>query len=377
MNKKVIILQPTISSKGGLERVIIAIAKHYNATIYTADFDKDKTYPDFSNMNIKIIKYPKIINIFKFLPDKIFYGIKYSLIFMFLKIKEPYDIIIANASPSQWASFRNKNVVWYCHSPLRDVYDLYDYRQKTRTNLDKFYFKVFVKIFRFFDKIATKKCSKIITNSENVKKRIKHYFNRDSVVINPGIEYGKFTSAGKDKYFLCVSRFVPNKRQNFIIDAFRNFEILYDENKEYKLILAGDVPKMNENVEYFNQLKKYAKGYNVEFKENISDEELKELYGKSTAFLFAGLDEDFGIVPLESMSAGKPVISVNEGGLKEYILHGENGILVSNPDEMAYYMNFIKNRPFLYDEMSKKAQETAKQYDWNNFLKKLDDELSK
>jgi len=377
MNKKVIILQPAIFMKGGVERVILAMAKHYNATIYTVDFDKNKTYPDFSSLNVKTIKYPRIANIFKFLPDKAFYGIKYSLAFMFLKIKEPYDIIIANVSPSQWASFRNKNVFWYCHSPLRDAYDLYEYRQKTRTNVDKFYFRFFVKIFRFFDKFATNKCSKIIANSENVKERINYYFNRDAVVISPGIEYGNFTNSGREKYFLYVSRFVPNKRQEFVIDAFKHFENLYDNNKEYKLILAGDVPHVDESIVYFNQLKNYAKDYNVEFKENISDEELKDLYGKTTAFLFAGLDEDFGIVPLEAMGAEKPVISVNEGGPKEYITNEKNGILVNDPDEMAYYMDFVKDRPGFYSEISKNAQETAKQYDWSDFFQKLDEELDK
>jgi Glycosyltransferase len=377
MDKKVIILQPSIFMKGGLERVILAMAKHYNATIYAVDFDPDKTYPDFSHLTIKTIKCPRITNLFKFLPDKAFLGIKYSLAFMFLKIKEPYDIIISNASPSQWASFKNKNVIWYCHSPLRDAYDLYDYRQKTRTNLDKFYFKIFVKVFRFFDKRATNKCSKIITNSENVKQRVKYYFNRDAVVISPGIEYGKFTNLGKEKYFLYVSRFVPNKRQDFVIDAFKHFERLYDKNKEYKLILAGDVPKVEESITYFNQLKEYAQGYNIEFKDNITDEELKELYGKAFAFLFAGLDEDFGLVPLEAMSAGKPVISVNEGGPKQYIKNEKNGILVNSPDEMAYYMDFLIERPALYEDISKNAQETAKQYDWSNFLHKLDEELDK
>jgi len=93
--------------------------------------------------------------------------------------------------------------------------------------------------------------------------------------------------------------------------------------------------------------------------------------------LFAGLDEDFGLVPLEAMSAGKPVISVNEGGPKQYIKNEKNGILVNSPDEMAYYMDFLIERPVLYEDISKNAQETAKQYDWSNFLQKLDEELNK
>ncbi|MGC8585908.1 MAG: glycosyltransferase, partial [Thermoplasmata archaeon] len=168
-------------------------------------------------MDIRIIPFPKWVNFFKFLPYRAFAGLKYGIAFYFYKFKEHYDYIIANYPPSEWISTRNKNVVWYCHSPLRDAYDLYEYRQKNRMNIDKFYFKILITIFKFVDKLAVHRIKTIIANSQNVQKRIKKYFNRESVVIYPAVDAEKYKNNGDGKYFLYVSRFVPNKRQEYVI----------------------------------------------------------------------------------------------------------------------------------------------------------------
>ncbi len=374
---KVAIVQPFLTQKGGVERVVLEMAKHYNAPIYVVDYNPETTYPDFKNFDIRKIPYPKWIDFFKFLPSKAFAGLRYGFIFYFYKFKEPYDYIIAHYSPSEWLALRNKNVVWYCHSPLRDAYDLYEYRKKINKK-DSFYMKFMLSVFRFIDKKAVKKIKLIIVNSENVKKRVKKYFGRDSVVISPCVNPANYTNNGDEKYFLYVSRFTPSKRQDYIVEIFRAFKRMYDKNNEYKLILAGGTSTNPDAVEYLNALKDYVKDDpNIIIKTDLTDAEIKDLYSKCTAFLFAGLDEDFGIVPLEAMASGKPVISVNEGGPREYINNGNNGFLASDISEFVHTMHDVVTNPGGMKFLGERARETVeKHYSCEEFDKKLDKALT-
>ncbi len=370
---RVAIVQPFLNQFGGVERVVLKMAQFYNAPIYVVDYEPDKTYPEFKNLDVRKIKYPKWVNLFKFLPYKAFLGLKYGIAMMFYKFNEKYDYIIVNYPPSEWLSLRNKNVVWYCHSPLRDAYDLYEYRQKNRMKLDKFYFKILISIFKFIDKHAVNRIKTIIANSENVKRRIERYFDVESIVIHPCVDVEKYKNNGDGKYFLNVSRFVPNKRQDYIINVFERFHDLYDKNGEYKLILAGGVSENPDGKTYLNELKNFVKDKPfIKIIENPTEEEIIDLYSKCTAFLFAGLDEDFGIVPLEAMASGKPVISVAEGGPKEYIKNEKNGFLAYNIDDFIRYMNEMANKPHYSQMIGENAIKTIKEnFSWNKFFEKM------
>lgn len=371
------IVQPFLNRMGGAERVVLKMAQHYNALIYVVDYDKDRTFPEFKNLDVRVIPSPKWVNLFKFLPHRIFLGFKYGAVFHSYKFKEKYDFIIANYSPSEWLAIKNKNVVWYCHSPLRDVYDLYDYRKQNGMKFDQWYYKFLVGIFRNIDKKAVSKIKIILTNSQNVQNRIRKYLNRNAKIIYPCIDTEKYRNDGDGKYFLYVSRFVPQKRQDYIVRAFERFHSMYDENGEYSLILAGGVSEDIESINYVRGLKEFI-GDNplIKIIENPPDNDVINLYSKCTAFLFAGLDEDFGIVPIEAMASGKVVISVNEGGPKEYIVDKENGFLAPNIEIFAESMDFIKSRGMLAKNMGEQAKNTAiTMFSCVKFFEKLDEAL--
>ena len=364
---KVLIAQPYLTLKGGAERVILKIAERYKAKIYTTEFDPKGTFPEFKNFDVEIIK--KHIPLASILPYRASQGLRYGYTFYNTLIKEDYDVINAHISPSEWIRHKNERVLWYCHTPPREVYDLYAERMKNRSPTEKFIYATFTRSYKFIAEGIVKEIEEIATNSRNTASRIMQYFNREATIINPAIDYNDFRNEGDNKYFLYPSRIIPNKRQDYVINAFKLFE---KRKKGYKLIIAGALSKDKEHINYFEKLKKIA-SEGVEFKINISDSELKSLYANATAILFAAINEDFGYIPLEAGASYKPIISVNEGGPRETVLNNKTGFLVNSTEEMAEKMLFLAEHPKIAEEMGKAARKRIEEkYSWESFFKSFD-----
>ncbi len=288
-----------------------------------------------------------------------------------MKISEDYDLINSHISPSEWIRHKNPRVLWYCHTPPREVYDLYAERMKNRTYAQKLLYASFASAYKIISKGIVKELEAVATNSNNTRERIKKYLGRDATVINPGIEAKDFTNAGDGNLFLYPSRIIQTKRQDYVIDAFTRFK-KKAKNSRHKLIIAGTLSKDKEHLAYFERLKA-MKAKDVIFRLNVSDRELKRLYSTSTAVLFAARNEDFGIVPLEGMASSKPVIAVNEGGIKETVVNGITGFAISTPEEMAERMRFVVEHPRIAEHMGKEGRaRVEKEYSWESFFMKFD-----
>ena len=169
-----------------------------------------------------------------------------------------------------------------------------------------------------------------------------------------------------EKYFLYPSRIVPEKRIEFAINAFRIFS---KENPGWKLVVVGSVSETKEHQTYLQQLRALAEGNAIEFKINVPDTELRDLYSQCIGILYSPINEDFGLIPLESFASSKPCISVNEGGPKETIDDGTDGFLVNSPEEMADRMNRFAKQPELAEEMGKKGRKKVEaKFTWKHFL---------
>ena len=363
-------MQPYLNLQGGVERVILKIAQHYGATINTLEYNKKTTFPEFSDIDVKVIKSGTGIS--RILPYRASQGFRYGYNFYNMQVKDDYDVINAHISPSEWIRHRNKRVLWYCHTPPREVYDLYDVRMKNRSRKDKLIYAAMVGTYKLIAKGIVKNIEEIATNSSNTNERINKYYSRSATVINPGIDAERFSDKGDGKYIFYPSRIVVNKRQDYVIEAYKQF-VKKTKNNKYKLVLAGTLSKDPEHAVYLDKLKKLSQGLNVEIIENPSDEKLIELYSRCTMVMFAAINEDFGIVPLEGMASGKPVISVNEGGPKETILNGKTGFLVNSPAEMAEKIAYIIENKKHGEEMGKLGRKRVESgYTWDTFFDKFD-----
>ncbi len=370
---KLLITQANLTLRGGAERILLKIAQHYNADIYTAEYDEKSTFPEFGDLNVNVIG-----NVPKALPyGRASQGLSYGTAFYNYVIKEDYDVINAHIAPSHWIRNRNERVLWYCHTPLREVWDLYDYRMSLRKFWQKPIYVVGAGLVRRMDRRVTKDIEFIFANNKIVKERLAKYLNRpDSVVLNGGIEYETFRNEDDDKYFFYPSRFSPNKRQDF---AIRAFEIFRKKHPNYKLILSGSVSRDPLYLNYYKKLVKMASGSKgVLLLTDVDEERLRDFYARCTAVVYVPVNEDYGLVPLEAQASGKPVIAINEGGPMETVVNAKTGFLINNEKELAEAMEHIASHPARAKEMGQAGiSRIRKSYSWNRFFEVFDEGLKK
>jgi glycosyltransferase involved in cell wall biosynthesis len=363
---KVAIAQSNLTLKGGGERVVLKIAQHYKAPIYVAEYEPKNTFEGFKDLDVKVM--PRTGMLSKLPYGRATQGLSYGFKFYNLDLQDEYDVINAQMAPSNWIRNKNERVLWYCHTPLRDIYDLYDYRMSMRKPHTKPLYMVGAAAVRKIDQRITKQIPYILANSSNIKARISKYYGRsDAKVLNGGVEYKNYSDKGDNRYFLYPSRVSPNKRQEYAIEAFKIFS---RKMKGYKLIICGPVSKDGFYYDYYKQVLAQAGNTSrIEFLTTVSDKKLIDLYSRCTAVLYPPINEDYGLVPLEAMASGKPVIAVNEGGPKETILQNKTGILVNSPEEMATAMLKVAKDGELAARLGKAGRtRVEREYSWEKFF---------
>ncbi|MGD9129354.1 MAG: glycosyltransferase [Candidatus Woesebacteria bacterium] len=178
-------------------------------------------------------------------------------------------------------------------------------------------------MLRLFDQKGAQNPDIMIASSENVRQRIKRYYHRDAVVIYPPVlSLKKFTKPKEKKYFLACSRLVKQKGMELIVKTCSLYKL--------PLLVAGDGYLLAD-------LKKIA-GPTVEFVGKYRPEkDLPQLYKNAKALLYAAIDEDFGIVPVEAMAFGVPVVAFKGGGVKETVIDGKTGVFFKTYTVKALY----------------------------------------
>ena len=360
---------------GGAERVVLKIAKHYNAKVYTAEYDPKRTYKDFKELGVEVISRKGAPSMLPY--GRAAQGLNYGMSFYNFKLKEDYDVINAHMAPSHWIRNNNERVLWYCHTPLRDIYDLYKYRLSLKKWHQKPVHILGAKFVRMLDQKVVKNVELIVANSQNTKSRVVKYYGRqDCRVLGGGVDYQNYKRGEDEKYFLYPSRISPNKRQDFAISAFNYFR---RQKNGYKLVIVGPVSHDKFYENYYNNVKALASTVgDVEIITGADDKRLNKLYSNCTAVLYPPLNEDYGLVPLEGMASYKPIIGVNEGGIRETVENGKTGMLVGTIEEMGNAMMEIAENPSLAEKLGRNGRErVVNNYSWKRFFKEFDRELRK
>lgn len=205
--------------------------------------------------------------------------------------------------------------IYFCHTPPRFAYDLYDYYWVRFGWFKRALFFLFVRIVRREYSRALRKMDVIVVNSENVRRRLEIYLGTKSRVIFPPVATGNFRWIQSGDYYLSYARLEPNKRVDLIVEAFLGMP-------DRRLVVAsgGSQDRALKDLA--------ARVPNIEFVGWQSEHDLARLIGGAKAVVYVPVDEDFGLTPVEAMAAGKPVVGVADGGLLETVIDGETGILI-------------------------------------------------
>ena len=234
-----------------------------------------------------------------------------------------FDLVISSSHAAAKGVRVRKDAlhICYCHTPMRYIWDQYEeyFGNGRASPLVRSAMKLFLGSLRRWDVETAEGVDYFIANSCNVQERIMRIYGRESIVIHPPVDVNRFFTSNKDDgYFLIVSALVPYKRTDVAVEAFNRLG--------EKLIIIGTGSERK-------KLQSLAKS-NIEFRGWVGDEELPSYYAGCRALVFPGV-EDFGIVPVEAMASGKPVIAYALGGALETVVEGTTGIFFREQNAMS------------------------------------------
>lgn len=265
--------------------------------------------------------------------------IKLKLSFLFsTKFISEYETVIFSGDSISAVRNCSKNTkkIYYCHTPPRYIYDLHHIYLKKVPLYLKPIFKVACFIFKKLYERDISKMDLILTNSINTQKRIKKFLWHDSLVLYPPVDTKKFVHIWDKDYFLSFARLADAKRVDRIVEAFVKL------SHEKLIVIYGKNDPQREKIFSLAQWSS-----NIQLITLENNDLLYEYIWNARATIYIPIDEDFWMSPVESMSAWKPVLWVNEWWLKETIIHEKTWVLIS---QWANVEDIIKAVQYLSPE---------------------------
>jgi glycosyltransferase involved in cell wall biosynthesis len=226
------------------------------------------------------------------------------------------DVVVAShhAFASQVVHATSAPVVAYVHSPARWVWDPAMRAGEFGGRAGALALGAFSTAFRPLDRSAAAKLHTVVANSHEVAGRVRTWWHRDATVVHPPVNTDFYTPdpvVPREDFFLIAGRLVPYKRPDLAVRA--------AERAGVPLLVAGDGRARAETEQ--------LAGPQSRFVGRVDDEGLRDLYRRCRALLMPGI-EDFGIIPVEAMACGAPVIAIDAGGARDSVIPGLSGELV-------------------------------------------------
>ncbi len=360
---KIAFVYDRVNKIGGAERILRVLHEIWpEAPLYTSVYNPETAYwaKDFKVIPSFLEKFPFAKThheIYPFFMPLVFESFNF----------DKYDVVISITSEAAKGIITKPGTlhVCYCLTPTRYLWSGY------RDYFPSFFFRFLswplVFYLRKWDRIASQRPDIFLAISKNVAQRIKKYYHRDSEVIYPPIDLEKFQISNSEfqknsKYFLVVSRLVFYKKVDIAIEAFNKLGL--------PLKIVGTGIEMG-------RLRRMARK-NIEFLGQLTDKDLLRYYQNCQAVIFPQ-EEDFGLVPLEAQSCGKPVIAYRGGGALETVIEGKTGEFFDKqtPESLKEAVEKFKPEKYRQEDCQKQAAKFSIEVFKEKFRKKIEEEWKK
>lgn len=314
---KVAIVCDWLTGIGGAERVVLELHRMFpDAPIYTSQYDPE-AIDWFKDADVRTTKLQTISpRLKKFLP--LLRAREFSRMDL-----SGYDLVISSSGAEAKGIHTDEDTlhICYCHSPTHYYWIRHDEYMENPgfprgTNwMARLGLRILANPLKRWDRRAARRPDYFIANSTHTQAMIKRYYKRDSTVIFPPVEVERFRLPGNAKPplrhgFVIAGRQTPYKRFDLAVEACNELKV--------PLVVIGDGPD-------HRRLEKQA-GRSVTFLSNVNDQEIAAHFQSAIGCIMPNMD-DFGIVAVEALAAGTPIIAYNKGGALDYVVPGKTGLL--------------------------------------------------
>ena len=368
--KKIAIIYEFLSEIGGLERVMINnyrwLKDKFDVFLGFAYINKETAKNEIYN-NIKIKK------ILRFFIKNEPLEIIWFCINPFIK-KLNVNLVISHSFLASYYCCRKKiPYMIYLHHPPNFLYFKSKEDEKDWINSSKRFFalvggKLAGSWLRNLDKKCVENAKLLLVNSNYTKKRIKKIYNKDAITVYPPKNDSfKILKIKKKDFIYSHGRVIPDKKFEYIIEVMK---YLPDKN----LIISGSIEE-DYKKELTSLIKKLKLKNRVKIFGRISEKELIKLYNEAKVFVLTAPKEDFGIVPIEAMSCGTPVVAWNDGaGPAETVIDNVNGFLAKPYDvkDLSEKIRKAFNKEWDKNKIRKTTEKFSNKIQSEIFIKEIE-----
>jgi glycosyltransferase involved in cell wall biosynthesis len=370
------IYYPWVYLRGGAERVLVELMQRsrHEWTLYTNHFDAQATFPEFADL--RLVKLPEV-SVRRTIPAVLGAGVR--LLTQNLDLTGHESLLVVSEGLGNLLAARTVvPTSCICLTPLKVVYDtvtnerFFDGRRRPQ-------YRAGFEIYRRLERPIWRRYRRVFCNSAEVQRRILEagLVDPDRLeIVHHGVDLERFQPGGRrEPYFLVAGRVMWQKNVELAIEAFRWFKPDPAQGP-FRLVVAGMVDAKSRP--YLEMLLRAAGGRpDIEFVESPADEELIRLYRHAHAVVFTAANEDWGLVVLEAMAAGRVVLATNRGGPRESVLDGVTGFLRPDlPGWFAVGMRTLAEMPAAeLDAMGARGRERALGFSWDRFVDRMDEHV--
>jgi glycosyltransferase involved in cell wall biosynthesis len=367
---------PWVYLKGGAERVILELMtrSRNDWTLYTNHFEPSATFPELSD--VRVVRLPEI-SVRRSIREVARAGA--TLLTQRVDLGRHDSLFVISEGLGNIVAARSAvPTSCICLTPLKVVYDQYT-RDKFFAAGRRRHYRVAFSLYEMADRKLWRNYVRVFTNSEEVKRRLisANLVDRNRVeVAHHGVDHERWQPDGRrEPFFLVPGRIMWQKNVELAIDAWMRFKPRASDS-HFRLVVAGMVDAKSRP--YLASLQaRVGTRPDISFVPGPTDAEMLDLYQRCWAVVFTPANEDWGLVPLEAMACGKPVLATRRGGPRETVVDGVTGFLrLDHPRTFANALTTLASMPSdRLDQLGVDARARALAFPWSRFVERIDDHV--